>query len=385
MKKTVLYIGGFELPDKNAAAQRVVANAKLLRAVGYDVVFLGVEKNVGDGEKIIRYEEDFFGFPSYAVKYPESAGEWLTFICNISPIVQVAEEREAGLIVAYNFPALALFRLLKWGQPRKVKVVADCTEWYLPEGNIFRRTVKAADICLRMRFVHPRLNGLIAISRYLYEWYEPKMKNVVLLPPLVDKSDEKWNAGKTRSENAVPAFVYAGSPGRTKDRLDWIIGILFDAFKIGKKPFRFSVLGITEEDFAKKSQLPCELRAFVSFYGRVAHRKAIGIVSNSDYQIFFRERNLPNTAGFPTKFVESISCGTPVVANRISNIEDYLRDGKNGVLVELSNREGAVETMVELMSGEDAARPMVETEIFDYRRYKSIMADFFKSVLNAHS
>ena len=30
-KGTVLYIGGFELPDKNAAAQRVVGIAKSLR------------------------------------------------------------------------------------------------------------------------------------------------------------------------------------------------------------------------------------------------------------------------------------------------------------------------------------------------------------------
>ena len=41
-KKAILYIGGFELPDKNAAAQRVVANGKLFTELGYSVYYIGV-------------------------------------------------------------------------------------------------------------------------------------------------------------------------------------------------------------------------------------------------------------------------------------------------------------------------------------------------------
>ena len=38
---TVIYAGNFELPDKNAAAHRVVNNAKLFKELGFDTVFLG--------------------------------------------------------------------------------------------------------------------------------------------------------------------------------------------------------------------------------------------------------------------------------------------------------------------------------------------------------
>ena len=31
MRDTIIYIGGFELPDKDAAAQRLVANAKIFK------------------------------------------------------------------------------------------------------------------------------------------------------------------------------------------------------------------------------------------------------------------------------------------------------------------------------------------------------------------
>lgn len=43
--KKILYIGGFELPDKNAAAHRVLAIAKGLRDSGNEVVFMGVSKD----------------------------------------------------------------------------------------------------------------------------------------------------------------------------------------------------------------------------------------------------------------------------------------------------------------------------------------------------
>ena len=38
--ETILYVGGFALPDENAAAQRVVANAKLFSEMGYNVAFI---------------------------------------------------------------------------------------------------------------------------------------------------------------------------------------------------------------------------------------------------------------------------------------------------------------------------------------------------------
>ena len=45
MAKTLLYIGGFELPDKNAAAHRVLAISKALRDIGFNVILVGVTKS----------------------------------------------------------------------------------------------------------------------------------------------------------------------------------------------------------------------------------------------------------------------------------------------------------------------------------------------------
>ena len=41
-EEVILYIGGFQLPDKNAAALRVMSNAKAFRELGYTVVFINL-------------------------------------------------------------------------------------------------------------------------------------------------------------------------------------------------------------------------------------------------------------------------------------------------------------------------------------------------------
>ena len=43
---TILYVGGFELPDKNAAAHRVLNNAKIFRELGFHVIFCGIDQNI---------------------------------------------------------------------------------------------------------------------------------------------------------------------------------------------------------------------------------------------------------------------------------------------------------------------------------------------------
>ena len=375
----ILYIGGFELPDKNAAAQRVVANAKLLRDIGHEVVLLGVDKSFENSSVGTKYKEDFFGFPSYGISYPKSFFQWCLFVISSDSIIRFLQANKFDCVIAYNSPALALWRLWRWCRKRGIRVVSDCTEWYLPGGNPLRKFVKAADIDFRMKFVHPRLDGLIAISRYLYDWYKPRMKNVLLLPPLVDKVEEKWRKQEPGAKSDELSFVYAGSPGGTKDRLDWAMRIFAENFRKNKTRFRFSVLGVTEEQYLKIASIPSEIREYITFLGRVSHKEALRVVVEADYQIFFRERNLANMAGFPTKFVESISCGTPIISNDFSNIKDYTKNGENGILLDLNDAEAVRGVMDKVVSGKN---PKIEVrdDVFDYRHYRNVMRNFFEAL-----
>ena len=61
-KGTILYVGGFELPDKNAAAHRVLSNGKAIRELGYDVVFVDIDKTLRFDEDISTTYRNIQGF-----------------------------------------------------------------------------------------------------------------------------------------------------------------------------------------------------------------------------------------------------------------------------------------------------------------------------------
>ena len=109
--------------------------------------------------------------------------------------------------------------------------------------------------------------------------------------------------------------------------------------------------------------------------GRIPHNDVITIVSNADYSILIRDNNLVNSAGFPTKFVESISCGTPVISNENSCISKYYNGNKNGVLVSDDN------LLYDLYNiFQNNPHYKVDSDCFDYKRYVGFLSAFFKKV-----
>lgn len=323
-KGIVLYIGGFELPDKNAAAHRVLANAKVIRDNGYQVILVGVNKNI---QKTESFEVQ--GFKCYDLKYPTTSIQWLSYLTSIKEVKKIISKEKIDTIICYNYQAIPLYRLMSYVKNNNLKIFGDCTEWYEPNGNPIFVALKSLDVNFRMKYLQSRLDGLIVISDYLDDYYKKQgVKNCINIPPLVDLSEQKWlPLSLENKSNAKLNFIYSGSPGKgNKDRLDLIIESLKYFYTKEEKIFIFNIVGITEEyyveNFNKGNVLSSDYN-FIKFHGRVTHLQSINLLKEADYSIFFRENNLTNTAGFPTKFVESISAGTPVITNSSSNIENY--------------------------------------------------------------
>lgn len=349
---TVLYIGGFQLPDKNAAAQRVVGIAKGLRLLGYNVVFLNSLTKC-DNRNIKC--KDYFGFTCYEFQremkwdYLISGKTTLSLIKSIKP----------ATIIAYNYPALSLNRIRVFCRKNNIKLYADCTEWYLAEGRgVVYRLIKNVDTFYRMRVVHKKLDGIIAISKYLYNYY-CNCVNTVLIPPTIDIDDSKW-AVDVQKEADISSFIYAGSPSLLKEDLDYIVKTI-DHVSIDYN-VELNVVGITDKQFIKmynwKEQIPTSVR----FIGRVNHIDVVKMVSNSDWSIILRGNNRVVNAGFPTKVVEAISCGTPVIVNDFSNIKDYLDNSNSIVIKDYSELENAIITAIN-------RKMNVNKGLFDYRNY----------------
>ncbi len=381
-EKRVLYIGGFELPDKNAAAHRVLSNGKIIKELGHKVFFLGVSKDENCNPEVLKTISSTNYGTNYSVKYPKTKSEWIFYLSDISVITSIVESDTIDVIIAYNYPALALFKLNKYCKKKGIKLIADCTEWYVAEGNILFRTIKGLDSFFRMRVIQPNLDGIIVISTYLNNYYLKKNKNIILVPPLVDLSDSKWKQ-RNEKENSFCSFVYAGSPdGKTKDHL----GKIISAFLKVNKDFNFNILGITIDEYNeiwKETPIPISMKDKIKFHGRVSNLEVIKKLKESDFSIFVREDNLITKAGFPTKFVESISAGTPVLTNKCSNVEDYLVAGVNGFFVDIFDVDTLTNSLNFVLDCskdklEELKFNCVKYDKFNYLEYKNEFVSLLK-------
>ena len=360
VKGTIIYVGGFQLPDKNAAALRVIANAKAFRDIGYEVIFVNALSKYDGSPRKVYYE----GFLTY--EYRKEPQRQYLFSCK--KIKTLIKKKNALIVIAYNYPAIALNNLRLFCQKKGIKCYADVTEWYMPTGNLIFRLIKKLDTELRMRYVQTKMDGVIAISEYLYKYYKNKV-NTIKIPPLVDLDEEKWKVKSYSKYNGIN-LIYAGSPSMQKERLDMAVTAVENS---KRKDIRLDVIGLTKEQYNEMYSLQYQGEK-VKFYGRMSNAQVIEMTKKADWVIVLRERNQVVEAGFPTKIPEAISCGTPIIANRFSNIEEYLNENNSILLDSFSELNDCLEMI------QNKKKKIIDIYKFDYRRY----INDFKNLLSLY-
>lgn len=370
-KGSVLYVGGFELPDKNAAAHRVVNNAKVFRELGYNVIFCGVDK------EITRPSENatiIYGFDTFSIPYPSNNKQWIKQMLSIGVYADLLSRYpDIKLVVCYNLHAVPLAKVLRFCHKRGIKVVADCTEWYenKPSFNPIK-LIKCLDTSLSMRVYQKKCDGIIAISTYLANYYKASVKDIIVVPPLVDLNEDKFKCSSGKVNNKVTTFVYCGNPSARKE----LLGDVVNAFqKITDLDYNLVIVGITKEQFLHMYKIDFD-DSKTQFKGKLPHKDALNIVRQSDYAIVVRPRTRVTMAGFPTKFAEAISVSTPVIANDTSDLLSYIESGRNGYIVDMENLENDFRRILTVPE-----KPDVINDIFDYRNWIKQFDDFLKSLV----
>ena len=375
-------MGGFNLPDGNAAAHRVISNAKIFRKIGYNVVFLGVTHHNLDFE---TSKTNHLGFESYSIPYPKTIKSWFRYLTDIDEIRELLHRyQDTKFVIAYNTPSVFLSRLNNLCQNKNIRVISDCTEWYSAKGyGIFAKTIKNLDSFYRMRYIHKKLDGLIVISSYLKDYYQ-KHVNLIQLPPLIDLDDSKWEKKSKNDMNGKIKFVYSGYPAKSKDKLDTIIEMFS---RLESTNYILNIVGLTAEEYVdifpshRHRQCLSKLSQNIVFSGRLNHLESLEVLKDSDFSIFFRDNQKSNKAGFPTKFVESITSGVPVITNLTSDLEQYLIEGVNGftldeISMELNTKK--INTVIKMPYEviEKMKFNALSTKLFDYRNHIDTVENF---------
>lgn len=375
-KGTILYAGAFELPDKNASANRVVSNGKIFRDLGYDVAFLGVTK---DGEYFdgIR-RADCLGFTVFEEAYPKTTGQWLMRVFSIENLNRaVAFLSDVRMIVLYNVPFAMLKRVRKHYRKSGIKIVYDCTEWNdCAEGNILKRKYKMLDEKKIESRLVSQADGLIVISRRMEKAYAD-CKNLLRLPPLVDTSDPIWRQERKRDDGRFE-FCFAGELGGNKESMENVVRA-FGELKDENCFLR--VIGVEKDAFCVRypdlSDI-CDNKKII-FMGRLSHEDTVGYVLGCDCYIFVRKSNNRNEAGFPTKFAEAATCGIPVITTDVSDIGEYIGKSVRGIILSDIGTDMIAGAIVNAVSeyGKSAGLSM----LFDYRSYVAAAENWLGKVL----
>lgn len=392
LKKTIIYVGGFELPDKNGAAQRVIANGKIFRSLGYDVVFCGVAKGIDSNSNILETKTNHFGFTCFSTVYPVSKKMWLETISSsesIEYLVQQCYQGQVAAVICYNHPALAQWRIRRLCRKYNIKYLADVTEWYESSGGgVIFGFIKWLDTSLRMRVMHRIVDALITTSSIITEFYARTKKfPIVELPTLYDNESISLNRSEERLDSNISRWIYAGSPFNAarldrkreniKDRLDAVV-ILAARLNSEAMPVELRIYGVTKDDYLKA--FPEHLSILtqnidqILFFGNRPHKEILQQLQQSDFSIFFRKKSRLTEAGFPSKLAESISCGTPVITNYLGNLESYKSKVSGLFLVDFSNMDDCVKETKQILQMSALELKAVkaaclEEQAFDYRTF----------------
>lgn len=387
-KPTIVYIGGFELPDKNAAAHRVLSNSKVLRSLGNNVVLIGIDRNDNEMDSIFDAKTIVQGFECYSIRYPTTYFKWFHYLSNIDNIIKIiASYQNVKAIICYDYQAFALYRIMKYCRLNGIFVIADCCEWYkTKKASLIFKIIKGADTFIRMRYLHKRVDGLIVISKYLENYYS-MCKNVVRIPPLVDLSEDKWNVKSEHVQQNITQLIYAGNPGDNKDKIGVIINLLA---KLNPSiEYKLRIIGISREEFEKNYPEEIEnlvqVQKSILFLGRISHVECIKHIQKSDFSIFLRENSRLSNAGFPTKYVESISCGTPIITNKTSDLSEYLVIGNNGFFLEKDHFEDNMLKLTAILTMKMNEKLLMrnyclDSRIFEFQNFISLFSKLLSNL-----
>ncbi|PRY19300.1 glycosyltransferase [Pseudosporangium ferrugineum] len=389
----VAYVGPFRYPWGEAASRRVHGISMSLAATGRDVVVASGEDSPTLIRRHLSNEKTSADILSIGLDELPNAAE---SVVQKSRKVYLdwgqrtvrwleAQQPKPSHVILYGGNLQYISRLSTWSKQANVPLIVDVVEWYSArqlQGGVLGPSYLGAQLALRKYY--PKCAGIIAISSMLERYYSDKGSPVLRIPPTFDVASIKIADQREPLDERL-RLVYTGTPGK-KDSIGQIIKAVNHVDPSGKR-VSLRVIGPSKEELLKASGFS-ELPASVLASGRLPQPEVSRELQEADFSVLLRKPAKFAQAGFPTKFVESISNGTPVIANTTSDLGLYLRDGVEGVVSashSTSEFEKALHKAANLTSGEKQrmrhnARSRAVRD-FDYRTYTTAIDGFLKSIV----
>ena len=353
-RRCIIYIGDFDLRNQNVQAHLVKNNAKILNKLGYIVAFIGVNKEVYTPKDIVKLPILDMGDNLFLeIENTLNISGLFKFRQVVYRIMSFCErlknEYDVTHVISYQAPTFfpIMDKIGRFCRINKISYIVNCADITLFRSQpFFRRIVMTINWHYLHKVNKKFADGIIAVSRYIEKFYYRPGRPTLILPPLFDESVEL-----NYKLDGVTTFVHAGFPfaplkkklssNHMKDRLDLIVD-WFIELSTRKVACKLIIIGLSKETYVENIPWQKEQLGYVPeivFKGRCSHAETLEIVKNSDYMITYRDKNPMTEAGFPTKVVESVSLGTPVIMNDVGDTFNYLKKGVSGYKIAQKKEE----------------------------------------------
>ncbi len=293
-------------------------------------------------------------------------------------------ERPAYVFV-YGAGTPLMLRLSRWCNANSVPIIADVVEWYDGSHMLGGRFGPFnANAKIAMHYYYGRCDGVISISSYLAEYFSNRGSEVLRIPPVLDVLAVKMGRRNGLVNSRRIRLVYAGSPGK-KDLLGTVIRGIQALGELSNR-FELEVLGPSRAEIVNLLS-GAAVPSFVKVLGKLSQEHVGDRLQWADFSVLLRKPERFANAGFPTKFVESLANGTPVIANITSDLAMYFHDGKEGVVCpdhSIQSFVAALRRVVVLSPREmekmrHSARETAYKH-FDYQKYSKALSAFLDGV-----
>lgn len=396
----IFYVGNFRFPDRDAGSHRVHGMGKALRGAGYEVVFLGAE-TIGRPQDAAA--GDGYRFDNFSYYPAGNAGNspmrralrlWRTHLSGLSAMSRLKAlwTDDSVAFFAYQASSLLLAQLSQFCNRHRAVLVADVVEWYDRRHITWGRFGPfALDSELCMRYMHGQADGVVAISSYLESYYGRRGKPTLRVPPLVDIRADCWRRPSIGDGvRSALQLAFVGTAGEK----DLLVNAIRGLALIGNdaRNWELVMVGPDRAELARNlgvdANLLQRLNGTLRFVGFVSHAEGLAHLGQASFSMLLRPDLRFARAGFPTKLVESLAMGVPVICNLTSDIGLYVRDGQEGLVVKdcspgafaegLRRASALSQDQRAVMRANARQRALVS---FDYRNWVEPIGAFLRQVI----
>jgi len=382
----VLLISYEKIPSDSAGVTRAFVFAKMIKSLGHNVALIGtgnipyLQPTIHDGVQCISLRRPGESFRSRFQNYLMFTGRLKRCLKRIS------DNHHIDLVFVLNVPLSSTIMVKALAEKEQFRLVHDSTEWYSPSQFICGRlSYSYLSKDLLNRFFIDRHFSVIAISRFLEEHFLGRDIRTVRIPVIFDVHNMPFKKEISRGK---VVFTYAGSPGK-KDYIAQIIEAfsLLDEDELSSTELR--LIGANWRDisflFKTREAILEKVKSSLNVMGHIPRQVVLENLGQSDFSVLLRPSELRySKAGFPTKVVESLALGIPVITNITSDLGEHIFDMKNGIIVDSCSPNALCEALRKALrltddkrlSMKKCARQSAENS-FDSENYIEVM----KSIL----